>query len=74
MRSRRRRRVLPSGGAGSLERAYELLVRKLGIESAEAPIMEKDGRRILFHSTNFCPTLEACKIGGAECPPFDADA
>jgi tRNA(adenine34) deaminase len=52
----------PSGGAGPLERAYELLVRKLGIESTEAPIMEKDGRRILFHSMNFCPTLEACKI------------
>ena len=52
----------PLGGADPLESAYELLLAKLEIQSTEAPIVEKDGRRILFHSMNYCPTLEACKI------------
>jgi tRNA(adenine34) deaminase len=41
---------------------YELLMKKLNILSNEAPVMEKSAEKILFHSKNFCPTLEACKI------------
>jgi tRNA(adenine34) deaminase len=48
--------------AEPVERAYELLTMKLDIDSTEAPIVEKDARRIVFHSMNCCPTLEACKI------------
>ena len=48
--------------ADPLQRAYELLLRKLEIDPSEAPIVENDGHRLRFHSRNFCPTLEACRI------------
>lgn len=41
---------------------YELMLRKLEIQSSEAPIVEKNTNKVVFHSQNFCPTLEACKI------------
>jgi tRNA(Arg) A34 adenosine deaminase TadA len=48
---------------GSLvEKGYGLLLQKLGIEPDEAPVILKDSHRIVFHSQNFCPTLEACRI------------
>lgn len=46
----------------SLERAYNLLLCRFGITNVEAPIIELDNNRVTFHSMNFCPTLEACKI------------
>ena len=49
-------------GEEPLEMAYRLLLRKLGIREDEAPIVEKSKERIVMHSRNFCPTLEACKI------------
>jgi tRNA(adenine34) deaminase len=49
-------------GDRPLESAYRLLLRKLGIRADEAPIVEKSKDRIVLHSRNFCPTLEACKI------------
>jgi tRNA(Arg) A34 adenosine deaminase TadA len=49
-------------GAEPLRRAYELILRKLDIEETEAPIIKEDGHRIVFHSMNYCPTLEACRI------------
>ena len=45
-----------------LESAYNLLLLKLGISSTEAPIVVREERKLVFHSKNFCPTLEACKI------------
>ncbi len=45
-----------------LERAYELLLNKLEIAAVEAPIIHRDKNRLMFHSKNFCPTLEACKV------------
>jgi tRNA(Arg) A34 adenosine deaminase TadA len=45
-----------------LHGGYLLLLTKLGIEPEEAPVMEKTQTKIVFHSRNFCPTLEACKI------------
>ena len=45
-----------------LNSAYELLMCRFGIESTEAPIVDVSKNRITFHSKNFCPTLEACKI------------
>ncbi|MCX5841384.1 MAG: nucleoside deaminase, partial [Deltaproteobacteria bacterium] len=56
-----RRKVFPAG-MHPLEEAYALLLEKLGMTEGEAPIVERDGRRIVFHSLNFCPTLEACRI------------
>jgi len=49
-----------------LEQAYRLLLRKLGISEAEAPVVRKENGRIEFHSGNFCPTLEACRILGLD--------
>ena len=43
-----------------LERAYRLLLMKIGIDESDAPVIEKTGRRLVFHSRNFCPSLKAC--------------
>lgn len=46
----------------SLDSAYNLLLNRFNIDSSEAQIVEQSSSRIVFHSKNFCPTLEACKI------------
>ncbi|MEW5819781.1 MAG: nucleoside deaminase [Cyanobacteriota bacterium] len=45
-----------------LEKAYKLLCLKLEIDENEAPVVDRTDKKILFHSKNFCPSLEACKI------------
>jgi tRNA(adenine34) deaminase len=45
-----------------LNSAYNLLLCKFNIDSHEAPIVRHAKDRIVFHSKNFCPTLEACII------------
>jgi tRNA(adenine34) deaminase len=45
-----------------LNSAYQLLLDRFHIGADQAPIVEKTSHRIVFHSMNFCPTLEACKI------------
>ncbi len=45
-----------------LEKGYLLLLAKLGISSADAPVISRDEKHLVFHSRNFCPTLEACRI------------
>ena len=45
-----------------LEKAYHLILMKIGIKSSEAPIVEKSENKIIFHSKNHCPSLEACII------------
>ena len=47
-----------------VEKAYRLILMKICINPKEAPIVKKTKNRIVFHSWNFCPTLEACKILG----------
>lgn len=49
-----------------LENAYKLLLEKLEITPDQAPIVIKEKNKIVFHSKNFCPTLEACKILGLD--------
>ena len=49
-----------------LLRAYRVLLAKLGVTEGEAPIVERDARRLVFASGNFCPTLEACRILGLD--------
>lgn len=49
-----------------LQAAYELLVVRFGVQTREMPVREKTETRILFHSMNFCPTLEACRLLGRE--------
>jgi tRNA(Arg) A34 adenosine deaminase TadA len=45
-----------------LQMGYQLLLAKLGIQEEDAPIVLEDSERLVFHSKNFCPTLEACRI------------
>jgi tRNA(Arg) A34 adenosine deaminase TadA len=45
-----------------LDSAYKLLLSKFNINESEIPIIKRSDKQILFHSKNFCPTLEACKI------------
>ena len=58
--------------------AYALLLARFGITSEEAPIIFGDGTRIVFHSQNFCPTLEACNRLGLDtryiCKRLNEDA
>ena len=52
----------PLPGRDPLEQAYRLLLARLGIGEEDAPIVERGPDRLVFHSRNFCPTLEACRI------------
>jgi tRNA(adenine34) deaminase len=45
---------------------YELLMKKLAVKPEEAPIVMKSENKVVFHSRNFCPTLEACRILGLD--------
>jgi len=49
-----------------LDSGYKLLLERLHITQEEAPIIRKTDKEIVFHSKNFCPTLEACKILGLD--------
>lgn len=53
-------------GTDPLDRAYRLLLIKLGIQEDQAPISRKNEKEIVFHSMNRCPTLEACKLLGLD--------
>jgi ribosomal protein S18 acetylase RimI-like enzyme len=59
-RSRRPDRMFP--GDDYLLTAYRVLMDRLQTSEADCPITYRDERKLIFHSTNFCPTLEACKI------------
>lgn len=48
------------------EKAYRLLLIRLGISEDEAPIVYKTDEKLVFHSCNFCPTLEACILLGLD--------
>ncbi|MEN6593364.1 MAG: hypothetical protein ABFC31_00250 [Clostridiaceae bacterium] len=49
-----------------LEAGYRLLLARFGITPTEAPVVERTEKRIVFHSQNFCPTLEACRRLGLD--------
>ena len=49
-----------------LEKAYRLLLLKLDITEEEARIVRKNKSAIVFHSSNFCPSLEACEVLGLD--------
>jgi hypothetical protein len=53
-------------GDNPLLKAYQVLLRKLGIKNDEAPIVRRNDKEIVFRSMNRCPTLEACKVLGLE--------
>jgi tRNA(Arg) A34 adenosine deaminase TadA len=45
-----------------VEQGYRVLLKKLNITEDQAPLVHTEQGKIIFHSKNFCPTLEACKI------------
>lgn len=49
-----------------LDAAYRLLLARFDITADQAPVVFKNNQKIVFHSQNFCPTLEACKILGMD--------
>lgn len=53
-------------GEDILQAAYRLFLRKLGITPDQAPIVRRGKNHLILHSSNFCPTLEACKILGLD--------
>ena len=59
-RSHRPDKMFP--GHDYLLKAYHVLLERLQSNEAECPVIHKDAGRLVFHSANFCPTLEACKI------------
>ncbi len=54
--------TLPIDAADPLGSAYQLLVTRFQTTPEEMPVVFASERKITFHSKNFCPTLEACKI------------
>lgn len=54
--------------AGPLPRqAYTLLLLiYMGLDPREVPVMYEDERTIIWRSTNFCPTLAACRRLGLD--------
>ncbi len=61
-----------------LEAAYKLLLKRFEISEEQMPIVQKCSDKIVFHSKNFCPTLEACKILNLDtryiCKNYNEDA
>lgn len=54
--------LLENTNDGPLNNAYKIFLAKIGITEKEAYVVEQNEKRIVLHSSNFCPTLEACKI------------
>ncbi len=75
---RREEPNLGLGGGDAARQGYRLLLLKLGICESEAPIVRQGKGVVVFHSRNFCPTLEACRILGLDtrwvCRLYNEDA
>ena len=54
--------LLNTGIEDVLYSAYQLFLNKLEIAADDAPIVSRNENKLVLHSRNFCPTLEACKI------------
>ncbi len=54
--------TLPINPADPLGSAYCLLMTRFHATAEEMPVVSTSGDSVTFHSMNFCPTLEACKI------------
>ena len=53
-------------GKDPIRVAYQMFLQKLDITEDQAPITRYDENKVIFHSKNFCPTLEACNILGLD--------
>jgi tRNA(Arg) A34 adenosine deaminase TadA len=61
-----RSQITPHLEGSEVEKAYKLILMKVGIAEKEAPIIEKNNDRVVFHSENPCPALDACEILGLD--------
>lgn len=52
----------PKSPSDYLEEGYRLFLSKLDIAAEAAPVVTREQNRLVIHSKNFCPTLEACRI------------
>jgi hypothetical protein len=57
---------LATDGQDILHEAYRVFLQKLGITEDLAPIVRCDEKHLILHSSNFCPTLEACNLLGLD--------
>jgi tRNA(Arg) A34 adenosine deaminase TadA len=62
----RRESILAELRGTEIEKAYQLILMKLGISEEDAPIIEKSKGRMVFHSINPCPALQACIVLGLD--------
>jgi len=53
-----------------VEKAYQLILMKIGVNGEEAQVVSKSDSRMVFHSTNPCPALDACEILGLDTRTF----
>jgi tRNA(adenine34) deaminase len=53
-------------GQDILHAAYRVFLQKLGITKDQAPIVRRDEKHLIIHSSNYCPTLEACNLLGLD--------
>ncbi|MBN2322926.1 MAG: hypothetical protein JXQ30_04265 [Spirochaetes bacterium] len=58
--------ILSSIQGDPLEKAYRVILYKIGIEEHEAPVAFRDETKLVFHSINSCPTLTACMALGLD--------
>ena len=52
--------------ADKKEAAYRVLLERFGITAEQTPVVLRNDTKLVFHSQNFCPTLEACQILGLD--------
>jgi tRNA(adenine34) deaminase len=62
----RHQKEFDSIAGDALERAYRVILLKLEIGEDEAPVVSKTDTRLVFHSRNDCPALEACIRAGID--------
>jgi tRNA(adenine34) deaminase len=53
-------------GSDDIDKAYHLILTKIGIDEKEAPVVERSENKMIFHSQNSCPALDACHILGLD--------
>jgi tRNA(Arg) A34 adenosine deaminase TadA len=61
-----RNRINATLRGSDIEKAYQLILMKIDVDKTQAPIEEESGRRLVFHSENQCPALNACEILGLD--------
>jgi hypothetical protein len=54
-------RVAPDG-KDILHTAYQVFLQKLDIREDQASIVQRNDKHLIFHCSNYCPTLEACNL------------